>query len=324
MSERVAGRFPGGIGGFPGLEIGPPRPPPHPGAVPLSTGRAALALVLDTVRPGGVLLPAYTCPVVLQPVERRGIPWRLYSLGPDLRPREPLALRPGEVLVAVNHFGVLDAVVDDLAGRFGERLVIDDSQALFHRPRPGSWAFHSARKQVGVPDGAWLYAPRPVTAPERRNEGVSAEHLLRRLAGETDSALEAFRAHEARLDDAVLGVSTLSERLLSAIDFDLVAARRRRNFARLHERLGARNRLPLDPGPGAVPLCYPFLPGRAVDRTELHRRGIFVPTYWPDLPAGADPGARDLAARLLPLPIDQRYGDAEMDAVAEEVEGLVG
>ena len=53
---------------------------------------------------------------------------------------------------------------------------------------------------------------------------------------------------------------------------------------------------------------------------------LFVPALWPEVPSRRAPGfekSRDLASRLLPLPIDQRYGDADMDRLAERVAELL-
>ena len=116
-------------------------------------------------------------------------------------------------------------------------------------------------------------------------------------------------------------MSSLTTRLLAAVDYGEVAQRRRSNFAALHQQLRRVNTigLALD-DPGDAPLCYPLLTARPVDRVMLRNRGLFVPIFWPELIEGGGAECeRDLAARLLPLPIDQRYGAAEMQTIADTI-----
>ena len=85
--------------------------------------------------------------------------------------------------------------------------------------------------------------------------------------------------------------------------------------------LGPLNRVKLSLGDVAAegPMCYPFLPAADVDRTALGRLGVFVPTLWPEVPnrtrARGSSGSGTWHARLLPLPIDHRYGPDDMDKV---------
>ena len=72
----------------------------------------------------------------------------------------------------------------------------------------------------------------------------------------------------------------------------------------------------------AVPFCYPFLPARPSLHRALWQREIFVPRLWPEIAARPAEGfewERDLAARLLPLPIDHRYGPGDMARVTGAV-----
>ena len=70
----------------------------------------------------------------------------------------------------------------------------------------------------------------------------------------------------------------------------------------------------------AAPFCYPFLPARPSLHEALWRRDVFVPRLWPDVIARTGPRfarERDLAARLLPLPVDHRYGGDDMQRVCD-------
>jgi len=67
-----------------------------------------------------------------------------------------------------------------------------------------------------------------------------------------------------------------------------------------------------------VPFCYPFLPPRPIPARRLHERGIFVPTLWKDCLQREQAGfewERELASNLLPLPLDHRLGEDDIEYV---------
>jgi len=312
-----------GIGGFIGLEPTSRTDGPwHGDAVALYTGRAAFRRILETVRPTLVHLPSYVCQVLLEPLRDLQVPWRNYVVDETLSAAAAPDPGPRELLLVVNYFGLQDQPGRSLAAAHGARLVIDNSQAFYRRGSGRAWAFNSARKFFGVPDGAYLYAPQPVERPGARATHVGMRHLELSAAGELDRARREFLEHERNLDDSLLAMSECSERMLARIDYRRAAVRRRANYAFLHESLGQLNGLRLPAVVEGVPLCYPLLPQAMLDRTALHRRGIFVPTYWPELLDGPGPEA-ELANRLLPLPIDQRYDLSQMAVVAGAVRELL-
>jgi hypothetical protein len=309
-----------GIGGFLGLDPAALGTPPCPGArTALSTGRACLAEILDRVRPRVAYLPRFVCPVVHRVVAERAVLCEWYGLDQALRPQLPAGLPADAVVLVVNYFGLLGPVVDRLAGELAATVVIDDAQAFFHRPGPGVWAFNSARKFFGVPDGAWLYGPAGPPCRERARPDTA--HLECR---DDPQAFARYQSAEADRTSAPLGASLLTRALLGHTDLGRVAAARRANHARLHRHLSQHNRLPLPLDDDAVPLCYPFLPRRGLSHAQLHAQRIWVPRFWPDMPAaGEDAWADELADGLLPLPVDQRYGADDMDGMASVILGLM-
>ena len=72
-------------------------------------------------------------------------------------------------------------------------------------------------------------------------------------------------------------------------------------------------------------------PGRAdvaaEVRTKAPKAGIFVPQFWKDCTERSDAAFAwelELSRRLLPLPVDHRYGLADMDRLAEQVLAQLG
>lgn len=307
-----------GFGGFLGLELPRGRAEPHPGALALTSGRACLRLALEILRPALLQVPHYACDVVTEVATRVGVPVRRYAIEEDLSPRTADLGGEGALLL-VDYFGLGPAVP-----AFDGPSIHDCTQAFFVEASPGQWVFNSARKFFGVPDGAYLYGPgvldvHPGPAPPPR-----VDHLVSKLEGQQALAFQQYRAGESEVSVEVRSMSEVSRRLLALVDHPAVIRRRQENYRRLHQNLGAANELvmahrDLD---GRVPLCYPFLPSRRIERTALHARKIYVPTFWPEFLERAPPGLAvesRLARELLPLPIDHRYTESDMDGMSEIV-----
>jgi hypothetical protein len=314
------------IGGFLPLEVPPVivAEPYHAEAAALASGRACWHVVLRACRPRRVLLPFFICDAVLQPLVATGTPFEFYAIARSFRPANMSEPADDELILVVNYFGVLTAFAEDCARRQPDRVVVDDTQAFFRRGRRDAWSFNSARKFFGVPDGAFLYGPADGIGELPPSDAADCDHLLTRLAGDDGEAWEQFKRHEARIGIEPRAMSAISRRLLAAVDMSRARRKREENFGLLHARLGAVNTiaLPLDGFGSDGPMCYPFLPVADVDRRALNRLGIFVPTLWPEIESRTGRGfdwERHVAQRLLPLPIDHRYGSDAMDTLAHSV-----
>jgi len=312
------------VGGFFELDPGGGGDVWHRGAVALTSGRACLRAILALTRPAKVRVPFYICDAALEPFRLLGVPVEFYGLTRSLDPDVPEWPADAGV-VYVNYFDLKSSGADRLSAAIGARAIVDDTQAFFRRGRGRGWSFNSARKFFGVPDGAYAYGPRAAEIhPPAANDAAPAEHLTTRLTGDRERAYQQYVAAEAQVSCEVLAPSPLADRLLGGIAYDAARAARRRNFALLHERLAGKNTLPIEftLDAEAAPFCYPFLPSRPSLHAALWQREIFVPRLWPEVASRPDPGfswERDLALRLLPLPIDQRYGSDEMTRVSDVV-----
>ena len=310
------------IGGFFELEIPQGKGPWHAGAIALSTGRACFAAVLKHVKPKRVHMPFYMCDTVVEVARAAEVEVAFYALDHALLPSAPLHPESDELLMVMNYFGLQSAFTREAATSWGRRCQVDNTQAFFDQAESGCWTLCSARKFFGVPDGAYLYAPEPINIPASRRTRPDISHLTNRLAGQQQLAYRQCRRYEAKVDSAIRQMSELSERLLSAFDYAHIAAQRRANYLKLHEVLGQLNKFDARLPAEAVPYCYPLLLAEPVDRAELAKHRLYVPTIWQDVidRAGDDfPFERAFANRLLPLPIDQRYTTVDMQELLRKL-----
>jgi hypothetical protein len=268
-----------------------------------------------------VHLPFYLCDSAFEALRNMAIELRFYPLDESLSPRlTPQGVAPDELYLVVNYFGLMGRRVDAIAAESGQRGVIDDCQAFFHRAPGCGWFYNSARKFFGVPDGAYLDGPGLGALPALPPARPGLAHLFLRHAGEQERerAFAEYRRHEDGLDSEPRSMSRVSARLMSRIDYAAVAVARRRNFQVLDELLGHRNALPLRLGGDDVPYCYPFLASRPL-REALISREVFVPSLWGEVAtrSGRDfTWERQLAKSLCSLPVDQRYDAVAMSSVA--------
>jgi hypothetical protein len=268
-----------------------------------------------------VLLPFYVCDAVLQPLLATGTPFEFYAIARSFCPASERDPAPGELMLIVNYFGVLASVVDTRARGHQDRMVVDDTQAFFRRGRRDAWSFNSARKFFGVPDGGFLYGPAQDVDDLPPSDVADCDHLLARLADD-DRAWDQFKRHEDRIGIEPRAMSAISTRLLGGVDMGRARRSRQSNFETLHRTLGPLNtiELSLDAVSPDGPMCYPFLPASDVDRDALGRLGVFVPRLWPEIAFRREPAfewERLVARRLLPLPIDHRYGPCDMEKLCQ-------
>lgn len=297
----------------------------HPDAVAVCSGRACLRRILEALKPTEAWLPFYICNAAVEPFDQLGVPYTFFGIDEHFEPSFPVDLPDSACVLYVNYFGLKKECAEDLPNRTRARVIIDDTHAFFERGHGRSPSFNSARKFFGVPDGAYAYfAELMPDPPPKKVERVHYEHLVNRLLGRQDLAYPQYVESERAVSAAYLGPSVLTDRLLRGIDYGAVQVRRIENFRYLHSRLGKWNRLGLnlDRLLEMVPLCYPFLPESNVRHESLWQASIFVPRLWPEVqqrPGDAFELERMFASRLLPLPIDHRYGVDDMAYVSESV-----
>lgn len=313
------------VGGYFSLEL-PQVEEYHKDALRLNTGRNCLEYILRSRGHKKVYLPYYICSVVLEPFEKLGVQYVFYHVDERLELKDNLSVKAGEALLYVNYFGLKQRYVEHLAELYGTSLIIDNTQAFYAKPVKGIDTFYSCRKFFGVPDGAYLYTEKLLGSEFEQDESYDRmSHLLRRIDQGAEAGYDDFRKNDDCLSDQpVRRMSRLTHRLMRGVDYEGVACRRRANYRLLEKELGESNKIVLDLEDDAVPMVYPYLTSVKGLRENLIADKVFVACYWPDVMDWVDDASLEycLASRMLPLPIDQRYGEETMKGMVRKLNGL--
>lgn len=300
------------------------RPMLHEGTIALNCGINALAYLIEARNIKKIVMPRYLCHSMPDVCSRHGVAVRSCSIGSDFQYGE-VALEEDEWLLLVNYYGQTDnATIQKLAEQY-HRVIVDNTQAYFQIPVTGVDTLYSCRKFLGVPDGAFLYTEARLARSLPRDESFEHMHfLLGRFERTASEFYSEYTANNARFaQEPLKRMSKLTENLLHGIDYEQIKHRRTENFIHLHRALADRNRLRLTVPEG--PFMYPFWTENGVAlRREVKKRKIYIPTLWPNIleTCAPDTVEYDMAANILPLPCDQRYGLEEMETMLQALDDL--
>lgn len=307
------------IGGYPELDRYS-LPMLHEGALALNSGRACLMYLIKQRGIKEIALPRYICDTVIDACELSGASIVYYSLNEELRPVVP-ELPPDCWFYAVNYYGSLsEGYISGLSERC-PRMILDNAQAYYVPAIEGMDTLYSCRKFFGVADGGFLYTDAPRCELERDESFARMRFVLGRFErGASEFYGEAAENNGRLTADGLRSMSALTLNLLQAIDYEAFKNRRERNYARLERELGDVNELKLSSSAG--PYAYPLMlsEGDRI-RKALISRKIYVPLLWPNIirTMPEDSPEYRLADNILPLPVDQRYCEEDMDRIVEAV-----
>ena len=272
-----------------------------------------------------------------------------YFAGPDahLPDLEEIPVRPGDVVLRVNQFGL--QTLDPLRNirRPGVDFIDDHthdpwSYSAWHSD--ADWCFASLRKTLPVADGAVLWSPRSHPLPQEPELTTERQLAsLRKLAGMLlkDRYLEGVGVEKAffRLlavegeqgigEGAPSAMTPWSSAMVARMPTEAWRITRRRNHGTLSGALAEIPSLRVLP-PLREDLGCPFMvvvlfdcPGRrdTVRRHLLNAR-IYPGAHWAlDPPAiqGIPTEHQNLSRRILTLSCDMRYGTADLLQVGAAV-----
>ena len=312
------------IGGFFELEQADVGPCYHTDAIALCNGRACLSVIIDQLEPRKMYMPFYACDALYEPLQGRcNISY--YSIDYDLEISDIPELKQDEYLLYIDYFGMKATYIERLKIEFGAKLIIDDTHNFFKKGHQGHWSFCSARKYFGVPDGAYLYSPITVATQYERNTSIRMNYLINRKKGRQELAFAQYQEYEKSLDSSIKLISLTSEHMLDRVDYKKVRDVRRSNFKFLDSELAEFNQISFTASQCDL-FCYPLLPSKAVPKRDFHRHNIFIPSLWTDVLRRKETGfstEKEIARRLIPIPVDHRYKPVDLSKITQLVKEMV-
>ena len=290
--------------------------------VALNTCRNALEyIILQLADAKRIFVPYYTCEAVIEPLKRLPIEYEFYHINEHLEIVEELSLEEGDYLIANNYFGIKDAYIAVLVKKYGDRLIVDNAQALFAPVLPNIKAAYSMRKYVGVSDGGFALGVSTTCTVdyEEDNSLEHDSHLYIRKEKGAEAGFKDYQANESKLDNQpIQRMSHQTKEILSHIDYNYVIEKRRKNYQYLSNILQEKNLLQLPSIDSFIcPMVYPFMTDDESLRGRLIHNKVFVARYWPNVLEWCQEDELEykLATKIIPLPIDQRYGIEEMNRI---------
>ena len=290
-------------------------------------------------------IPDYFCPDVIQHWSAliETVPYR-----DDPRWPEPewKSLQPDkhDLVVAVNYFGVRTKEPWEHWRSRHDCILLEDHS---HDP-VSSWAltstadyaFSSLRKSMPITDGAICWSPAGLRLPRlpRAANSVGVELKLIAMAAKAEflagkappESKSRYREWYAQGDRYFEGgpEAAISDRALDCIRTGVPITwrhSREHNVRNLLYSIMETQEVaeplftqwPANSVPFAVVLLFASGKDRNSCRAYLEANNVFCPIHWPVVQAG--PRVSDLSARILTIPADQRYGDADMARVANTV-----
>lgn len=314
---------------------------PGPSAF-FGTGRVALLSIwrLLSVDPESTLhIPEYFCPEVVNWCREQGIVVRRYPDGPfQVRPElEDSSLKAGDVVLAVNYFGVSDGNFWRSWERMGVTLVEDHTHDPFSswaKNSTADYAFSSLRKTVPIPDGALVWSPKGWELPKLLDgdlQGSSLklaamilkrEYLEHPLSGLKQVFRELQVAGESLLSLSNNCPLTPWSRFLLSVGYPAAWREQKlsnlRLFFDLIRELGFVKPLFTSWPVGHCPFNALLEFGSRKKRDEMRRRlcssNIYAAVHW-DMTSD-NKECEDFCGRTLTVPVDHRYGEADICRLA--------
>ena len=293
----------------------------------LNSGRAGIYHAARCLYCSKVRLPRYLCKTVRDFLVKKGISLRYYDMNEKF---EPILedVPDEEAVVLTNYFGIMsDERMIRLAQRYS-KVIIDNAQAFFARAIPGCMNVYSARKFIGVPDGAYVVGEGADQFIDEYEQDYSSDTslflLLRVEYGCAGKAYEARHLNEERVDQSdIKRMSGLTHSILGGTDYGFIKRKRRENFRMACRLLDRYNGFSVQSyiSDNCVPMVYPLLTDNEHLIDALLAQKHFQGRWWAYLSGVTTEGSFEnkLSRYLVPITIDQRYEEKELVFIADVV-----
>lgn len=287
----------------------------------LNSGRAAIYHSARVLGCDIVYLPYYQCNTVRDFLIKKKIEVRYYNIDKKFNPLIN-SIPSNSAIVIVNYFGIMSYErMRKLATPY-ENVIIDNSQAFFSKPVENCMNVYSARKFIGVPDGAYVVGNKALQYISDYEQDYSSDtslFLLQRIEyGCEGKTYEARMINENRINNSdVKQMSKLTHAILDGTDYDYVKQKRSENYYSICNLLNKFNRI--DPciyyDETCIPMVYPLIVEDDQLLSRLLKNKMFQGHWWSYLLDEVDDNTFEywLSRFVIPISIDQRYGVQELN-----------
>ena len=294
----------------------------------LKCGRTCFYVAAKSVKIKKIYIPYFTCIETAQPFKDLGIPISFYRLDSNFMPIG-IDLGINEYLLWTNYYGNATVkMISFIEKKFGGQLIVDNCHAFFCPPLRKALNCYSARKFIGVADGAFLLSEKNIKInTEGLTRGVTEpymQHLYTQIEKGTNEGYALNLANEKRLEKNYSLMSLTSEKILDTVDFDKIKKIRIKNFLLIHSYLKDINDFPVNKEIGTQ-MYYPFKCKDRYLREKLLKEKIYSPTWWKHVLNILDEESMEseYTMETILLPIDQRYSETDMKVLSDLILKLI-
>lgn len=308
-----------------------------------ATGRDSLYVLLRNLPEKIIHLPDLICFSVYQACLQAGKDVRTYRIKPDLVQLESDIDEQefNSCLLVMHYFGMANTELIRRAKSLGIKVISDVTHMLFNRDQiqliavQSDYLVASLRKSGPFPDGGFLsscHHPVPSPTAEIREEffalraaGLLSRGFSAKYQFNDDENFQMLRKAESLIDQSPAGdhaCSYYTRELLYTVSVEENADQINRNITALSNFLPGRCDTVLhrfSPSPYYVCL-FKDKDERDAVRAQLASEHYFCPVHWD---TSKMPLRSLLSPRILSIPCDSRYKEADMEDVARVITSCV-
>lgn len=298
----------------------------HEDAIGFNTARSSIKYIQSIENYNKYYIPYYLCDCMFEMLDELSIDYEFYHVDKEMLPAIEHEVKENECVYIVNYFGqVANETILNLKKRY-KNIIFDNTQAFFQKAVEGIDTIYSCRKYFGVSDGAYLYTDKKMESELEPDVNYNRfNYLIGRYEMGASMFFKEFQTADYNLKYKELkGMPKLTRNILKSLDYTRIKSVREDNFNYLNKRLFKYNKL-IDLKTGTF--MYPLMIDNADEvRKNLISKKVFVPTLWQNVFDIENKKSYDykFTEQIVPIPIDQRYGQEEMKFIADEIEALLG
>jgi hypothetical protein len=259
-------------------------------------------------------------------LSRKGIGIQKYFINHQFEPQIDHIESEAAILI-VNYFGILsNGFLSKILKKY-DKVIIDNCPSFYSEPIEGGYSVYSTRKFFGVPDGCYVIGKDAGKFTEEYQQDHSSEtsaFLLKRHEVGCNASYAERMKNEERIDASdILIMSVLTRTLLKGIDYEGIKKKRQENFKLACELYREINLI--DPeihiDENSTPMVYPLVieDAKLVDR--LREKQIYTGRWWKHVLNEVPENSFEawMSKYMVPVPIDQRYGNRELEYVSRNI-----